>query len=518
MKGLLKKILAVSLCAALIGGTAISLPVFVPDSSMTADAAYTSGDYEYTVSNNEATITKYKGSGGNVIIPSKIGRYPVKYIGDQAFSECKSLTSVTIPDSVTSIGDYAFFMCFNLNDITIPNSVESIGDSAFRVCLSLTDVTIPNSVESIGDSAFYNCSSLAHINISNSVKSIGKSAFFVCRALTDIIIPSSVTSIGAYAFGECSSLTHITISRKLTSIEDHLFSSCISLTSITIPSSVKNISDHAFYDCSSLTNVTIPSGVTSIDDYAFYHCMNLKKVTISPSVTNIGNHAFGYYTNDEHYIEKMPGFTIYSEKGTAAEKYANDNGFEFIVELENTSVINSNKVQIGDKVRVSASANGGTSPYKYAYYYKRSSNNSWKTLGTEFGTNSSVAFAPTAEACYDVKVIVKDSTGNTAEKLFTVIVVEELELTNVSVVGREKINLGTAIPMIGKAVGGSAPYTYSFYFKRSTNTNWKLLGDKFQTTASARFKPTATGTYDIRIDVKDSSGTVVKKFFTATAK
>ena len=72
--------------------------------------------------------------------------------------------------------------------------------------------------------------------------------------------------------------------------------------------------------------------------------------------------------------------------------------------------------------------------------------------------------------------------------------------------------------MIGKAVGGSAPYTYSFYFKRSTNTNWKLLGEKFQTTASARFKPTATGTYDVRIDVKDSSGTVVKKFFTATAK
>ena len=186
--------------------------------------------------------------------------------------------------------------------------------------------------------------------------------------------------------------------------------------------------------------------------------------------------------------------------------------------LKNTSVINSDKVQIGDKVRVSASANGGTAPYTYAYYYKRSTNTEWKTLGTEWGTNSSVAFAPTAEASYDIKVVVKDSGGHKAEKLFTVNAVKELELTNVSVVGRENIKLGTAIPMIGKAVGGSAPYTYSFYFKRSTNTNWKLLGDKFTDKASARFKPTAKGTYDIRIDVKDSSGTIDKKFFTATVK
>ena len=72
--------------------------------------------------------------------------------------------------------------------------------------------------------------------------------------------------------------------------------------------------------------------------------------------------------------------------------------------------------------------------------------------------------------------------------------------------------------MIGKAVGGKSPYTYSFYFKRTTNTNWKLLGDKFTTTASARFKPTAKGSYDIRIDVTDSEGTIKKKLFTATVK
>ncbi len=186
--------------------------------------------------------------------------------------------------------------------------------------------------------------------------------------------------------------------------------------------------------------------------------------------------------------------------------------------LNNTSVINSDIVQIGDKVRISASANGGAGSYKYAYYYRRSGNATWKTLGTEFGTNTSVAFAPTAEATYDIKVVVRDAKNAEAEKLFTVKAVKELELTNVSVVGREKVNLGTAIPMIGKAVGGAGSYTYSFYFKRSTNTNWKLLGDKFTSTASARFKPTASGTYDIRIDVKDANGTIAKKIFTATVK
>lgn len=186
--------------------------------------------------------------------------------------------------------------------------------------------------------------------------------------------------------------------------------------------------------------------------------------------------------------------------------------------LNNTSVINSDIVQIGDKVRVSASANGGEGAYTYAYYYKRSTNTKWNVLGTEFGTTSSVAFEPSAEASYDVKVIVKDGNGLTAEKLFTVKAVKELALTNVSVVGREKIKLGTAIPMIGKAVGGKAPYTYSFYFKRSTNEVYKLLGQKFTSNASARFKPTAAGTYNIRIDVKDSTGKIEQKYFAATVK
>ena len=184
--------------------------------------------------------------------------------------------------------------------------------------------------------------------------------------------------------------------------------------------------------------------------------------------------------------------------------------------LVNGTSINSDTVQVGDKVRIAASASGGSGGYTYAYYFKRKVNTAWKTLGTEFGTNSSVTFTPTSEAEYDVKVIVKDSAGSTAEKCFSVKAVETLALTNVSVISRVNIKLGTAIPMIGKAVGGTGPYTYAFYFKRSTNTNWKLLGEKFSATTTARLKPTAVGSYDIRIIVKDSTGKTDTKLMTAT--
>ena len=183
----------------------------------------------------------------------------------------------------------------------------------------------------------------------------------------------------------------------------------------------------------------------------------------------------------------------------------------------NTSVINSNIVQVGDKVRLAASANGGTAPYKFAYYYKRSSNNNWKVLGTEFGTNSSVAFAPTAETDYDVKIIVKDADGETSEKTFTVTAVKELELTNVSTINRNTVNLGSAVKMTAKAVGGTGPYTYAFYFKRATNTIWKTVGTAFTDTATAKIKPTAAADYQFRIVVQDSTGAKATKEFTVKA-
>ena len=134
---------------------------------------------------------------------------PPTSIGDYAFYECSSLTSITIPDSVTSIGEDAFEYCSSLTSVTIPDSVTSIGNYAFDACTSLTSITIPDSVTSIGEGAFYDCASLTSVTIGNSVTSIGEWAFYGCASLTSVTIPNSVTSIGGWAFSYCTSLTSV---------------------------------------------------------------------------------------------------------------------------------------------------------------------------------------------------------------------------------------------------------------------------------------------------------------------
>ena len=136
-------------------------------------------------------------------------KFPPSKIGNGAFVLCSSLTSITIPDSVTSIGSDAFYFCDSLTNVTIPNSVTSIGERTFSNCESLTSVTIGNSVTSIGGYVFSNCNSLTSVTIPNSVTSIGQSAFYECSSLTSITIPDSVTSIGNGAFHKCSSLTNV---------------------------------------------------------------------------------------------------------------------------------------------------------------------------------------------------------------------------------------------------------------------------------------------------------------------
>ena len=216
----------------------------------------------------------------------------ISYIGKNAFDGCSSLTSITIPNSVTTIGNSAFEGCSSLISISIPNSVSTIGDSAFRDCSSLTSITIPNIVTTIGNSAFRYCSSLTSITIPNSVTTIGKYAFNGCSSLKSITIPNSVTTIGNYAFNGCSSLKSITIPNSVTTIGNSAFEGCSSFTSITIPNSVKTIGNYAFQACSSLTSISIPNSVTSIGTSAFQACSSLTSITIPDSVTTIGSSAF----------------------------------------------------------------------------------------------------------------------------------------------------------------------------------------------------------------------------------
>ena len=269
----------------------------------------------------------------------------VTTIGDDAFMNCRSLTSVTIGNSVTTIGEYAFCSCDSLTSVTIPDSVTTIGDDAFWACRSLTSVTIGNSVTTIGNFAFYDCESLSSVyceattpptlgdsyvfdsNASGrkiyvtaeSVKAyraaenwseyaadivgynfetgevvvINNKLFYTATAKVEPYDASAFNvTITSNEWNETTGEGIITFNDELTTIGDLAFRSCTSLTSVTILDSVTTIGDEAFDGCESLTSVTIPDSVKTIGEYAFRDCDSLTSVTIPDSVTTIGDYAF----------------------------------------------------------------------------------------------------------------------------------------------------------------------------------------------------------------------------------
>ena len=170
----------------------------------------------------------------SITIPEKVrieGKvYTVTSIGEYAFEDCSSFTSIKIPKGVTNIGEWAFYKCSSLTSIKIPEGVTSIGEYAFDGCKSLTSIKIPEGVTSIGESAFEGCSSLASINIPEGVTSIEVRAFYGCSSLTSIKIPEGVTSIGYKAFYGCSYLEIvIDNSKENVKVGDFAFDGCKSV-------------------------------------------------------------------------------------------------------------------------------------------------------------------------------------------------------------------------------------------------------------------------------------------------
>lgn len=264
-------------------------------------------------------------------------------------------SSVTGPDgniyTVTGIAKYSFSRC-NLSSVTIPNSVTTIGGSAFENCTSLTSVTIPNSVTSIGFFAFYGCSSLTSATISNSMTVIEAALFEGCSSLTSITIPNSVTSIEMYAFALCSNLTSFNIPSSVTYIGHEAFAEigwCNNQPDgilykdnwllgykgekpegpLVIPEGTIGIASYALFECSGLTSVTMPNSLKGIGEDAFYGCSGLTAFSIPNSLIRLGAWAFhdtGWYNNQpdgimyqDNWLVDYKGqdpVTVYIAEGT----------------------------------------------------------------------------------------------------------------------------------------------------------------------------------------------------------
>lgn len=239
--------------------------------------AATDGIFTYEVMNGEAVITDCdENASGEVVIPLTIGGYSVRRIGKGAFSGCREITSIAIPDSVTNILTSAFSDCSSLTYIRIPDGVSGILDYTFVNCVNLTNVVLSPNTTIIASNAFRNCRSLKALKIPRNVRTIGEYAFSGCLALKNITIPNSVTGLGEYAFENCSSMLNVSISGS--GIGNNVFYGCKMLNFVSVSTGATRIGVGAFSLCTRLKKIILPQSIKYIDSFAFQRCDSLKDV------------------------------------------------------------------------------------------------------------------------------------------------------------------------------------------------------------------------------------------------
>ncbi|MBQ3498325.1 MAG: leucine-rich repeat protein [Clostridia bacterium] len=308
--------------------------------------ALTSGDFTYTVSGSNATITGYSGTATNLTIPSTLGGYKVVNIGDGAFKDNTKIISVIIPSTVININNNAFMNCKKLQYVTFTkgSSNATIGRSAFKNCPSLQSVSLPGNYTNIGKEAFYGCISMTTFVLEKSAYTyanqlISDYAFNGCTNLSSISLPTTLKSIGNSAFENCTSLKNVVIPEGVTSIGGAAFKGCTKITSLSLPSTLTIIdnggfnNNGAFQNCNKLKTVTFAKGSSNatIDSYAFAGCSALESVYLPGNYALIEREAF-------KDCASLTSFKWEKSDYTYANQFINYNAFSDCTSLSSLSL------------------------------------------------------------------------------------------------------------------------------------------------------------------------------------
>lgn len=351
-------------------------------------------DFQYSVKDGKAIVTGYLGANTNVVVPAELGGCPVVAIGNSAFKNNQTITSVTLPDSMETIGEYAFWDCRKLETVNIPVGVITIGDFAFYRCESLKAVTIPNTVTAIGDYAFQMCWSLESITIPGSVKQMYEGVFADCINLRTVVLEEGVTAICTGMFAACKALQSITIPKSVTAIHYIAFASCDSLTDIYYQGDIavwKSI--HIDADNSGLKNAKI--------HYAEHTHSYIKKVTM-PTCTAKGYTTYTCSCGDTYKANYVNAKGHTYSKGKCTACGYKPAGAKITVQPVNVAV------KSGKTATVSVKASG--TGLKYAWYMaKKGSSKFTKTTVTSASYSVKMSSSVNGRKVY---CEITDSYGN----------------------------------------------------------------------------------------------------------
>lgn len=495
----------------------------------------------------------------------------VTHIGTDAFiglGNPEYQLTVSIADSVTSIGDNAFNALLGGLEINgnrksiLPANLTSIGNYAI-FNKAYKNVVVPATVTSIGKCGlgyYYDDEIGKDVKVEgytiHCYKGSAAEQYAIDNGLFYVLIDDSgleyvinedrtVTVTGRVSGGETLNIPEKIEGLPVTEIGDNAFDlyNARDVKTVILPSTIKVIGNNAFWGIDSLRSINFPEGLERIGDNALcwsyiyledapalpeslkylgewaFFPMNTdtKSITIPAGVEYMGDRSVGYYAPAD-ISAPIDGFTICGTPDTAAQAYAEEYGFEFVDvdagKLKNKSTVNAENISLGSRIVFTNGAEGGDGTYTFSYFYKKSTARLWTQVNDGCMTATGGFITPKSCAVYDIKMIVTDGTGATAESLTQVTITDgkSTAFSNDSTVSSTLAVPKTRIYLNG-AASGSEGYRYAFYYKRTSTSIWTVIGTEFGADTSASFRPASEGDFNVKIDAIDHNGELVSKTF-----